>query len=525
MLLLLGTEGLLYKGFKLISIELKSDKIFGDITYNFINREDRQDSIYTTVLIGPNGTRKSRLFNKAIMILWYLYDLKNGKKPYLSEYFLLKYSMNHSIYEFGNRISENQKGFYLKVNGIEESSFKDVVLPDSIIANAIMLTDRFPFPDQEKFPIYQYLGSRYRPQLASTKTFIGRVVEFVSKNIDSDFFITGIKKITKEFLNDESEPCITFYTQNTHRFFKEKIEAKEFYSYFDEIEKRYEEKNTIPPFKLNHYKNLKKNNPEILNKVVNLCTTLIKNKKLRGFHKKSFKAITFSLVNEDDVQNLREMYILLDHMRQLGIIYPAEIEFLRALKPEKGEKYLDGYSIVDSSSGEHNLLGSMIGLIASIQPNSLIFIDEPEISLHPNWQMRFLSFLRDLLSAKELATSHIIVATHSHFLISDLDGNNSSVVVLKRDAETKKLSANLLEGKNTYGWSAEDVLYRVFSVRTTRNYYMGMELRELLHMISSKSTKKESMQQIVNRLEKVKLNENDPLNLILEKAKNYIQKI
>ena len=75
----------------------------------------------------------------------------------------------------------------------------------------------------------------------------------------------------------------------------------------------------------------------------------------------------------------------------------------------------------------------MIGLLATIKPNSLVFIDEPEISLHPNWQMRYLSFLRELFSDEIFATSHILIATHSHFVISDLKGENSKIIGLKKD--------------------------------------------------------------------------------------------
>jgi|JI10StandDraft_1071094.scaffolds.fasta_scaffold17479_4 hypothetical protein len=514
-----------FTGFKLISIELKNDKLFGDIKYNFIDKKDKQDKIYTTVLIGQNGTRKSRLFQRVINLLWSLQDLKE-KQVLFSEQFCLKYSLNNSIYEFSNMHAEDQGdskfgiiSLQLKIDGKKQENFKKADLPSSIIANAIMLTDRFPFPDQERFPRYQYLGSRYRPQLASTKTFIGRVVEFVSKNINSESFISGVRKIAIEFLPKESEPCISYYTQNTPRFFKGKMKSEEFYSYYEEIEKKYKDKTTAPPFKLNHYKNIIKD-PKLAKQIVDYCNELKEGGEMREFSKKTFKAITFNLLDEKDVAKLRERYVLLDHMRQLGIVYPADIEFLKKVKAVDGKTHLEGYSIVESSSGEHNLLGSMIGLIASIQPNSLIFIDEPEISLHPNWQMKYLTFLRELLSSKEYATCHIIVATHSHFLISDLDGKNSAVVALTRDAETKKLSANLLEGTDTYGWSAEDVLYNVFQVTTTRNYFVALEIGEILKLVAKKDIDFVTLNSKKGELEKIKsaLKPTDPLKSLIEKV-------
>ena len=252
-------EGLLYSGFKLISIELINDKLFGDIKYDFIDLNDKQDNIYTTVLIGQNGTRKSRLFQKIISLFWNLHDLKKTQISFTDQ-FILKYALNKSIYEFSN-LANKSKGksgiiysLRLKIDGKEQMGFNKASLPTSIIANAIMLTDRFPFPDLERFPSYQYLGSRYRPQLASTKTFIGRVVEFISKNINSTAFIIGVRKIAEEFLYEKNDPCISYYTQNTQRFFKGKMTSKEFYSYYEELEIKYKEKTTSPPFKLNHYR-------------------------------------------------------------------------------------------------------------------------------------------------------------------------------------------------------------------------------------------------------------------------------
>lgn len=39
---------------------------------------------------------------------------------------------------------------------------------------------------------------------------------------------------------------------------------------------------------------------------------------------------------------------------------------------------------MDSSSGETNLLCQFIGILSAIQEDSLVIIDEPENSAHPN---------------------------------------------------------------------------------------------------------------------------------------------
>ena len=109
----------------------------------------------------------------------------------------------------------------------------------------------------------------------------------------------------------------------------------------------------------------------------------------------------------------------------------------------------------------------MVGLMATVNPGSLVFIDEPEISLHPNWQMKYLSFIRELFSDPEYNTCHIIIATHSHFLISDLKGTSARIIGLRKNKNKIK---TIDISHNTYGWSAEQVLLDVFEVSTTRNY-------------------------------------------------------
>ncbi|PEW28196.1 AAA family ATPase [Bacillus thuringiensis] len=68
------------------------------------------------------------------------------------------------------------------------------------------------------------------------------------------------------------------------------------------------------------------------------------------------------------------------------------------------------------SSGEKNELILFYNLIFNIPPNSLILIDEPEISLHISWQNKFISDLKEIHKLNQL---DIIIATHSPDIISN----------------------------------------------------------------------------------------------------------
>lgn len=79
---------------------------------------------------------------------------------------------------------------------------------------------------------------------------------------------------------------------------------------------------------------------------------------------------------------------------------------------------LDGGEIPEErlSSGEKHLLALYYHLVFVAQPGSLIFIDEPELSLHVVWQR---DFLEDLQRIIELRQFDVLIATHSPQIIHD----------------------------------------------------------------------------------------------------------
>jgi predicted ATP-binding protein involved in virulence len=68
------------------------------------------------------------------------------------------------------------------------------------------------------------------------------------------------------------------------------------------------------------------------------------------------------------------------------------------------------------SSGEQHMLILLYELLFADDDDSLILIDEPEISLHISWQ---LSFLNDLEKIAAINHNDILLATHSPQIIGD----------------------------------------------------------------------------------------------------------
>ena len=70
------------------------------------------------------------------------------------------------------------------------------------------------------------------------------------------------------------------------------------------------------------------------------------------------------------------------------------------------------------SSGEQHELILHYDLLFRVAPNTVVLLDEPELSLHLQWQSRFLSDLMDIV---QLSSFDALVATHSPWIVGERD--------------------------------------------------------------------------------------------------------
>ncbi|MEL9821523.1 ATP-binding protein, partial [Escherichia coli] len=68
------------------------------------------------------------------------------------------------------------------------------------------------------------------------------------------------------------------------------------------------------------------------------------------------------------------------------------------------------------SSGEQHLIVLIGRLVFETSNDSLVLIDEPEISFHPEWQEKFIEILNEI---KKMNGFDVILATHSPILIGE----------------------------------------------------------------------------------------------------------
>lgn len=92
---------------------------------------------------------------------------------------------------------------------------------------------------------------------------------------------------------------------------------------------------------------------------------------------------------------------------------------------------------IDSlSSGEKQVVYRGCFLLKDVNATNgaFVFIDEPEISLHPLWQKKILDYYKRIFTDKDgNQTSQIFAVTHSPFVIHNEWRKNDKVIILARD--------------------------------------------------------------------------------------------
>lgn len=80
-------------------------------------------------------------------------------------------------------------------------------------------------------------------------------------------------------------------------------------------------------------------------------------------------------------------------------------------RTENGEEFLTS----DLSSGEQHEVILIYELLFKVPENSLVLIDEPEISLHVAWQKKFLDDLKEIIAIRKF---DVMISTHSPSIIN-----------------------------------------------------------------------------------------------------------
>jgi len=123
------------------------------------------------------------------------------------------------------------------------------------------------------------------------------------------------------------------------------------------------------------------------------------------------------------------------------------------------------------------MLCAIFGLATSITPGCLALLDEPELSLHPEWQLKYVDALVRI--AKSVDNAHIVVATHSPLVVQQAVLHGADVVQM---GDRTGSSANPLPMRSDTPLSIEQALVDVFQTPIAGSAHVSNEIFQAVVM-------------------------------------------
>lgn len=134
------------------------------------------------------------------------------------------------------------------------------------------------------------------------------------------------------------------------------------------------------------------------------------------------------------------------------------------------------FDIENLSSGEKQLFLRALSLKFLNANNSIILIDEPEISLHPQWQRKIIDVYEGIGENNQL-----IIATHSPHVVGDT--KREQLRVLRRDENGVSIVDND-KLDETYGHTVESILMNTMNLTQRRNNEVTVLLDEIRELVN-----------------------------------------
>ncbi len=469
---------------KKLKVNHKGRTLF-DVEFSEIKEHRNQP--FTTVLIGSNGAGKSYLLTIITEVFRALENIQKNKD----------YSLRYENYSLVYILKNKEYKIELEKKNTRKSSLQFFEFPEKVLASSFLVNDKFVFKattDVDESS-YEYLGVRR----TSNATWISTISRKISEIIIQESNIEFHKKLAQilSFLRFDVKLSLVF-EPTIKTLFKKPPTIKNMIKRNQNIKKS-------DDFTVSSMRNV---DMEKISQIYSFINELKSRRETIVIGENNEDELRYNIDFVGSYSVLENDYQYLKLLMDLGYLNAPKI-----LLNKNGDEFDFEYA----SSGEKHLFFTFLNIASKIKNNSLILIDEPELSLHPNWQIEYIDLLKMIF--KEFSSCHFILATHSHHFISGLDSSSSSIVVLSQQEGLH--IANLIE-YDTFAWSSENILYNIFQVRTTRNHYFEMDLRELSSSISKETPDTDKIRFLINKLRKYSIDKNDPLNIILVDAERYL---
>jgi len=187
---------------------------------------------------------------------------------------------------------------------------------------------------------------------------------------------------------------------------------------------------------------------------------------------------------EDKNQITIEEFIRIYNTHKEAFLKLIEIGYLQInFKDTVGREY------DDLSQGERKLFTELLmvhdAIIKTEKEDVFVVLDEPDLTLHPEWQRKYINEMIDFLS-KHSKNFHLIITSHSPFILSDIPKEN--IIFLDKDDKGNcKVVDGLKEKKQTFGANIHTLLSDSFFMDDgLMGEFAKAKINEVITLLNSK---------------------------------------
>lgn len=211
----------------------------------------------------------------------------------------------------------------------------------------------------------------------------------------------------------------------------------------------------------------------------------------------TMKEVTNKVVNEiNGIFNILELDVKLKG-------FSKDEKTMPIFENSAGEEF----DINDLSSGEKQLFLRTLSIKMLEPKNSIILIDEPELSLHPKWQQRIIEVYKKIGE-----NNQIIVATHSPHILGSV--SNENIFILYRNENGKIEAKTGDELYSSYGQPVDRVLKDIMGLKSVRTPKIDRDIQELRKLVDEDKYDTEEFKKKYNNLLEILGNTDEDLFLI-----------
>lgn len=408
-----------------------------------------------TVIVGKNSVGKSRLLS-AITKVFQAVDTErltlrrergpNGRPKAQIDDFYLSYQKD----EWVNRLSIEGGRINAEITG-------KLTLPAKVIATSTSPFDKFPVDGRRGIEInspnsiYSYLGTRTVFGQYSSLAQLTRVVDSLTSA--SNKTAAELTKLRHVFAFLGYTPI--FKVEFRFRFNPRNMEKRLSMSKLEALEY------------LEHYSSfgfqhrLRTMSEDQIEELLIAVKSVV-----HEFSDARTPEFVVDLNSGNFLTGSQDLYQRTKVLRYLGLMQLTDFVLYHEQRQEN--------SIKDASSGEQCVMLTILGIASEIKDGSLICIDEPEISLHPEWQEQFIDLV--LKTFTDYRGCHFLIATHSPQIVSKLLAENCYILTMD--------DGNLHLSENYANRSADFQLTKIFRAPGFNNEYINRECVSFLTRVS-----------------------------------------